>query len=1082
VAEPVSNSKELLTLEVGADTKKALLEVTRFQRHVSTKMKKVQESTQKVDKGFTRFMKQVQGARTKSKGIKDLAAQFKALDKVVNDRASLVSDAIRNARKSKRGSQERKDLMARIKDVKKSSGYGQAFSARRGAQQGQKSLKDTSGFDWKDMREGAEEAGESLSEPLRDLLSKDAPTLMRRAMRTLMSSHGAALKVRDFGADLSQRGSKMMAGGGLAGKVGGGAAKAGGELTKMFGSLAGVITKIGPILSVAGSFMMSFVKIMIDAESAAKDFNKQILATTSTSGYLRRNFGSVSNATAALDDSLRAARDGAMDFSMVQWGISKETAAAFQSAITAEGVALDRLGNATASATENAEAHSRSIQVGVAYSRAFGVSLSEIAQLQGSLMADLGMGAKGVQASFQTIADGADQAGMETNKFFGIVRSFSSDLSLFTLRLAEISKVMGVLGKTMDPRKMGQFLQALNGKFRGGVLDNLKFSMLAGPKSRDIVKDDAADKLTNLTSDLKEALGEGSENAISELLNVMKGDRDPLKIAQWQAKYLADAMNKGPLSDSIQDNINVQNKLASGDKIDQAALMDGLAPLRKLQTLEEMSVQRFGRSLDKLGGISLAAMEEVSGMKTDEIEMFKRLKQGIMQGQAELIQRVTTGKQTPSDLAQLSKLKVSKTGAEGAKELEGIFRSANGLDAYMKSLDKSQRELLDDSSKQIDYQSNTASFQTSVMDRIGIIADILLNRIYGVMTDIWGSIIEIIGLMKFGRDKGAEFGRAQLAANKSKDAQLAQVFSDANGNLTKAKTDAIEKVGARAQDNVKKALSEYGALKDRLATGKDDAATKANIQNRMTELSPALKMQDQADVSSKAFKDHLYRVGASQDLGGVPAVISELSNMLKVGGGSGATVAPAQSAPTAMQQVDTTKSVEQLHRTIANDGVKLDPSSVSGPLADAMSKSVYEGSAKALFEYYMYSALDRSTVSTALGAGVSPSAIAQSMNSGLGPQTAMTQLMSSANAGAPNARGGTVTGIMGNMANVARFPPAPAGEGWASVGRGEKIMPAGGSGGGSVKVELELKGDLKRFIQARVVEGAAAHDRNKRLR
>jgi hypothetical protein len=75
-----------------------------------------------------------------------------------------------------------------------------------------------------------------------------------------------------------------------------------------------------------------------------------------------------------------------------------------------------------------------------------------------------------------------------------------------------------------------------------------------------------------------------------------------------------------------------------------------------------------------------------------------------------------------------------------------------------------------------------------------------------------------------------------------------------------------------------------------------------------------------------------------------------------------------------------------------------------------------------------------------------------------------------------------VTSIANGVANVSKLPP---GEGWTSIGAGEKILPAGGrggGGGGGVKVELELKGDLRKFINARVVEGAAQFEKNKRFR
>jgi hypothetical protein len=78
----------------------------------------------------------------------------------------------------------------------------------------------------------------------------------------------------------------------------------------------------------------------------------------------------------------------------------------------------------------------------------------------------------------------------------------------------------------------------------------------------------------------------------------------------------------------------------------------------------------------------------------------------------------------------------------------------------------------------------------------------------------------------------------------------------------------------------------------------------------------------------------------------------------------------------------------------------------------------------------------------------------------------------------PNAAGGVVASVVNGRANVERLPP---GEGWAPLGRGETITPAGGGGGGQT-IELRMKGDLGRYIEAKVIDGTANFQRNRRLR
>lgn len=1037
MAQPTNNTQQLLTFTIATDITKGLREATRYQKHLTQGMKKVQRAVRDTDKGFLHFYRSMGAVSTQRKGFKELTAQIKALDKLVADREELINKAREKARQAPKGSQQRQVLDDRVKDLKETTGYNAAREARRRARGALKKIKGVKGFDVKSMMSEADEVGEELAEPLRELLSKDAPTLMKRMHKIAMGSLVKIAGAEKYGKGLIAEGKEKSAQGGLKNKVVGGALKTGGEFAKMFGGLAGTIAKFGPLLSMASTLMMSFVKIVLDAEHAAKDFNKRILSTTSTSDYLKRSFGDVSKASESLDKTLRAARDGAYDFSNVQWGITEEVASSFQSAITAEGVALERLGDATGDATQDAKAHAKSIQAAVAYSRAFGVSLSEVASFQGQLMADLGMSTKQVQAGFQMIADGAHEAGMKTNKFFGIIRSFSSDLSLFTLRLSEVSKIMGVLGKTMDPRKMGQFLQTLQGKFSGGLGENIKFTMLAGEKGREIALADAAEKMSALADSLKESLA-GDDGAVGELTKMLKSPKyDFRAIAQWLAKHGSKLSQQQ--RDAILANNDLQRKLASGDKIDQAAVMEALGPLSKLETLNAASRIASKEGLDKLHGLALLAVESMGIASAKEIEMFKRLQQSIVVGQEELIERVERvrkegGDLSDADYAQLARLKVKATDPAGMiKELRELFGKEGGSKAFFESLEKSNQDIMLDSAKEIDFQKQTAGFQTSMLDRLGILTDAVLNKIYGVLEDVLGVVTQIFGLMKFGRNREGEFSRAKFAAGKARDPELQKIFEEATGAedpLRKAKEGAIENVSARAQQQVAAAIKEYEQIAEKLKTEKDPG-TRTAMEDRMTALKPALEMRkmagkDLGGMNLQYFKKYLYSIAQSEDMGGVPRVIEVLSRMLRVPAAQGM----AQGDPAA--------------------GAPEEPFDV---------KAMYDSQAP----------ISRVATPDPALMGVPDPALMS------GPDPAGGALMSG------NARGGIVTGIMRGMAQVRRFPAPAAGEGWASVGRGETILPAG-AGGRGVKVELELKGDLRRFIQARVVEGAAAHDSNKRLR
>jgi hypothetical protein len=157
-----------------------------------------------------------------------------------------------------------------------------------------------------------------------------------------------------------------------------------------------------------------------------------------------------------LEGTLRNIRDAATSLDNMDWGINKETHTAVLNAITAEGVSLKKLdddfksvGKRAKEATGYAKGWGSMVQMSVAYSRAFGVSLQEVSQFQGEMMSELGMSLDQVETSFQYMVKGAEDSGIATNKFFGIIRGFSADLSLFNVRMEDVTKTLVMMGKAM---------------------------------------------------------------------------------------------------------------------------------------------------------------------------------------------------------------------------------------------------------------------------------------------------------------------------------------------------------------------------------------------------------------------------------------------------------------------------------------------------------------------------------------------------------------------------------------------------------------------------------------------------------
>ena len=138
----------------------------------------------------------------------------------------------------------------------------------------------------------------------------------------------------------------------------------------------------------------------------------------------------------------------------------------------------------------------------------------------------------------------------------------------------------------------------------------------------------------------------------------------------------------------------------------------------------------------------------------------------------------------------------------------------------------------------------------------------------------------------------------------------------------------------------------------------------------------------------------------------------------------------------------------------------------------------------ALFEYYMYSGTDRNTLLAAMSKGGvrDPRDMAKRYGRATtetgGTAGALRDVGTQVEVLGAQARGGMVTGIASGIAVV-----AAQGEGLASVGRGERITPAGGGAAGGVHVSVNGIGgpDLARLIEGKVVEGIREYKRREKF-
>jgi hypothetical protein len=1044
------DEKTLLEYQINLNPGQTAKQIKKFGDDFQKRMKTSERAVTRVERGMFKFYKQIDASRKAGKGIKKMQTQYAALNSSIEKAADTLNKLYEKRDQKAAGSKERENIEKQIKAVEKENRIRTRTRHAVG-----KNLEKSGGlrFDEKELSRAAEEAGEALTEPLRALMSKDAPALFRRASKLLASpftATGVAGKALvAFGEGGGMKGwkerkeaarkekedhKKSLANAGAAGA----GMKEMGGVFKMLGSTLQVVGKLGPAISILSSFMMGFVKVLIDSEASVSDFNKQILATSGTGTYLSKGFKNAATGATLLEDALSDARKGVDDLSNVQWGISRDASAAFQASLGAEGVSLDKLSESTKVATGYAKDHAKVIQMGVAYSRSFGVSLNEISQFQGEMMADMGAGLDQVQASFQRIQESAEEAGMASNKFFNIIRSFSADLTLFTLRMEEVTQTLKILGKTMDPRSAQKLLQGLTKAYTSGYQENLKHLVLAGDKnSRRRGDSELNKKLASLLPQIANALDDKSGDITKQLEAIL---RNPNRGRNELGDFFANAGKElgGPIREQIVEAMTFadQQRTLAGRAMNQT----NYGPMSKiLHQMNEMSsiLSKSNLTLDDLNHLTTEQTTALLGngnMTEEELHRNQKLLQSLITYQREMVGKVKSGLAlSPEVVHTLENLGVKnlktrtvkdqKTGkdvtetygdADTVKSLEAIYAGDKTMEKTMDSMDESTADLMSASQKAIDFQADTAHFQVSLMDKMDIIGNILQDKIFDILTTIWKSMVS--GFARILKDEDYKEQQALVAAARSKNKDISGAFQHSK-NMTQGKTEMIEGVGKIIKKQRETAAIELAENQKKLKTEKDPEAKK-KLEERNAQLIDALRSTSEAGGD-------LYKQSNEQGIDTVITLLADAAAALK------------------KANIAEPKNKTEILAKAAEVGAS------KGKEAEEKRKGIDQAAATAAAVHAQGRA---STQAVARGEITAPVPIPASV------------------------AGSQVTDVRGPIAT-----PPPA-QGRAATQASAAARAATASSSTNVTVQLEMKGDVNRLVNARVVEGVAQYDRNRRLR
>lgn len=593
-------------------------------------------------------------------------------------------------------------------------------------------------------------------------------TIIEGSMRSLSAGTGPGVgkAMRKFAGRQALAGKQRK---GAAGAVQFAGAKGIVGLSKMMGKfskVAGVLAKIGPLVAGLASALVGVVKLMLDAEAAAKDFNKQILTSASTGKFLTANANNADIAFAKLDGTMKSLRDDAFSLSNLKMGISKAEHIAFTNVLTQEGVELYDLSEEFKSYQKSAGAATRTVMnfqqatmSAVAYSRAFGVSLNEIGSFQADLMSNMAMSAGEVGFEFEKMKMAAGDSGIAFNKFFGMIRGISSDLALWNVRMGDAVKLLGKIGKAMSPRTAQEFFNtAMKGLKGMGRLERLRLTLLAGPKKvAGAVQRDIKRKTSGIAGKIAGVTG-GDTGALEAQIRDRKVSTSEI------LKGVPEAM-VGELTEAIIRTRTQDSMASKGGPFATAMAARTLGPGASLEVMQD-ALSRFAGGaktlMDARGSIGAEMMAENLGISEEQLD------------QMVIFEQVMEDFRTQE----------MKNNPEEAKKIQTM-----AYDELFDRMEPDQKKVIEEMGDTRSAAEKQGDLMTSMLDKLGIIVDFMMNQIYNAMMGIWDAILQTVG---------DEADRTGLEVGKSGRKDLIDLWKASGGDVEKYKKAAIESGGGVA--------------------------------------------------------------------------------------------------------------------------------------------------------------------------------------------------------------------------------------------------------------------------------------------
>jgi hypothetical protein len=515
------------------------------------------------------------------------------------------------------------------------------------------------------------------------------------------------------------------------------------------GPVLNTFAKMGPMIGAVSGAVIGLIKLLIDVESHAKELNKEILDGASTADLYAASANNFDAGLGKLKGTLRTVRDEMSDFKMNDsMGTNAKDHLQVLGVLQKEGQTLKTLEDRLSNNKKQADALHQSMtkfsdvtKMSIAYSRLFGVSIDEIASFQSEMMTELGTSLVDTKLEFARMESAAVESGIAANKFFNIMRNVSSDLSLYGVRLGEVTKMLKQMGKAMSPRTAQKYLQSFaKGMKDFSADDRLKMVLLGGPGAVNDIKKDLAGQKDDIVKKLAKEAGVDE----SEAKSLLEGKR-----GAKSGKTLTELSNSGAVKDvgtlreGYKNAKRGERQLASGGLYGAAMASKDLSGFGSYKFKKAAALRLSGSSsLEGAIGLHGEKAAQVAGLDGEKFEELIGIERAIKQQQEDLTNAVDDPGANPEMINKLKEMIKGFENMDAAAQKNAIKQLSE--EQVWKSIDQKEGEKELSQADRMEKLAEAQGKETvNILDRLQTLIDYIYNYIYGVLEDIYDFLVHI---------------------------------------------------------------------------------------------------------------------------------------------------------------------------------------------------------------------------------------------------------------------------------------------------------------------------------------------------